>query len=413
MSQLKHQYKKAAMGMVGAMLCASMLYEVIESLDISPFPLVAHALPLGLSEAIGVSPLLTGSFFMGLVFVGVLMAILPAAVSQKRTLLCGLCLLLFSTASTLLARSLVELVCWRFVFGMGWSLHFCAWLSLAVAYFPRHGVMIVACMNAIMAAAAIVGDVLLPVIFEHAGWHDFLPVSLACMLVLALLYVLTSYLFEQAAADDRWPVLGPDAPGVRASVWSAGPLLLILAVVCMILAEHAIFPAYFHEAQHVQGFSASMAILVSKVSLLAAFLSPVAAWLGARHGVFKVFTITAPLAGILGALLFLGENLSWIALLPLIFLLSFGVKAVLHVHVLAAVIDSVVPAHRMRVLGLFSAAFYLPHFFTCTTVAHLQGKLGWRSGAALQVLGCLLLAGVLVWLAQKALRRSEHRLACA
>lgn len=85
----------------------------------------------------------------------------------------------------------------------------------------------------------------------------------------------------------------------------------------------------------------------------------------------------------------------------LVFLIGFALTAVFYINILAALIQSVPPMQNMRAVGLFYVAFNLGILAADVLFTHLKEMVGWTTLVLLQLVLPLVLATVLVWLAQR------------
>lgn len=405
MSDVKTKNKRTAMAMVASMLLASLMIGVLSSINASILPLASQALPIGLPEKIGDFALAPFSMILSSGLTGLVLAVLPATLSRKKTLLAGLLLITLATLFAVFARTPFELVCWSFLCGIGWTMHFCAWISIGANYFPRHCAMVVACMNFVTTAGGIAAPQLTAIILApHDQREALLLPGLIGLLVLAFLFILIMHLFQRLSVADKRRLIRPDVMGLAPTLWSRGPLLLCLAVIGLPLVSYGMYVSYSTYLREVMGLSLKTANLMIGMFVLASFLSPLGAWLGDRHGTFKVLLIVLPITGALGGLMFMGWDIPLPVIMLTAFLTGVGVHSVFYVNVQAALITSLAPAQSMRAVGLFCAAYSLFLPIAGVLFMRMQSATSWKEIALLQIVGPLFLATLLVWLAQHTLR---------
>jgi MFS family permease len=402
MSHTKKKNKKAAMGMVASMLFASVMMVVLTSIDVTTLPQASLALPFGLQKRVGGLALAPFFTCISVGLTGLVLAVLPATLSRMKTLLAGFLLLTMATMFALFSRSPFELAGWSLLFGIGFTMHFCAWVSIGATFFPRHCAMMLGVMNFITAAGGIVGAKFAAILFAARDQYEalWLP-GLAGLLVLVFLFMLITYLFRQISAVDKLRVTLPETVGVAVSLWSRGPLALCLATMCLPMAYYGLTAGYISYLREAMGFPLKTALLMVAVFMLSAFLSPLGAWLGDRYGHYKVLLIVLPMTGVMGGLMYMGWDIPLGVLMLGVFLAGFGVNAVFYVNVLAALIKSLAPLQSMRAAGLFFAAYTLILPGAVGPYSRLTVTLSWWLLGLLQVVGPLFLATLLVWLALK------------
>ncbi|WP_158301124.1 MFS transporter [Janthinobacterium sp. BJB426] len=400
--------KKEAMGMLALMLPTTLLFLILSGMDPTTLPLASQPLPLGLPATLGNFPIAAVIFYISMGLTGLVLALLPATLSRKKTLLSGFLLLAVAALMGLFSRSLFELCCWSLLGGIGCTMNICAWISIGATYFPRHRAMVVGLMICLTAASNIVANKLSAI--QHAineqGKLPLLP-ALAGMLIFVLLYILIWHFFQQISASGERRFIRPEARGPVGSVWSRGPLLLFLAAVCLPLSAGSFDYLYSTYMREILGFPIKTVEMAIGIAMSATLLSPLGGWLGDRHGAMKTLLITLPLTAAIGGLVSLGWNLPVDILMLLVFLLGFGLTAVFYINILAALIESVSPMQNMRAAGLFYVAFNLGIPVADLLFTHLKERLGWTALVLLQLVCPLMLATLLVWLAQRILKSDD------
>ena len=408
MPSIKTNGKREAFALVASMVLASLMMGLLMSTYSLSLPLASQTLPFGFPEKIGDFFLAPFTAFISTGLMGLVLAVLPATLSRKKTLITGLMVITSADLCAVFSRSPFELVCWSLLFGVGWTMHFCAWISIGSAYFPRHCAMVVACMNVVTTAGGIAAPQLTAIIFApHDQREALLLPGLISLLVLAFLFILIMYLFQRISIADKRRVIRPDTMGVAATLWSRGPLLLGLAAICIPLGTYGMAISYAAYLREAMGFSLKTAMLMIGVYRLSGFLSPLGAWLGDRYGIFKVLLIGLPITGAVGGLMFMGWDFPMSAIMLMAFLIGFGVHAVFYVNVQSALIISVAPEQSMRAVGLFCAAYSLFLPTAGVLFLRIQSAPSWKAIALLQFVGPLLLATLLVWLARRTLRNTD------
>lgn len=400
--------KKEAMGMLALMLPTTLLFLVLSNMDPALLPLASQPLPFGLPDTLGSIPIAAVIFYASMGLTGLVLAVLPATLSRKKTLLGGFLLLAVAALMGLFSSSPFELCCWSLLGGIGCTMNICAWISIGATYFPRHCAMVVGLMNCLAVASSIVATKLSAIqhAFNEQGELPLLP-ALAGMLILILLYILIWHFFQQISAAGERGFNRPEAKSPVGSVWSPGPLLLFLAAICLPLSGgnfDYLYSAYLREILGLPMKTAQMAMGIAMISTL---LSPLAGWLGDRYGAMKTLLMTLPITATVGGLIFLGWRMPLSVLMLLVFFVGVGLTAVFYVNILAALIQAVAPMQNMRAAGLFYFAFNLGIPVTGVLFAYLREMLGWTTLVLVQLVFPLVLATVLVWLAQRILTPAD------
>jgi len=400
--------KKEAMGMLALMLPTTMLFLILSSMDPALLPLATQPMPFGLPDTLGNIPIAAVIFYTSMGLTGLVLAVLPATLSRKKTLLGGFLLLAVAALMGLFSSSPFELCCWSLLGGIGCTMNICAWISIGATYFPRHCAMVVGLMNCLAVASKIVASKI-AAIYDAVNDQGKLPLlpALAGMLILVLLYILIWHLFQQTSASGERRFIRPDARSPVGSVWSRGPLLLFLAAICLPLSAanlDLIYSAYLHE---MMGFSLKTLQMAMGVLVISTLLAPVAGWLGDRYGAMPTLLIALPLTAATGGLIFWGWQIPLAVLMLFVFLVGFGLSAVFYVNILAALIQAVAPMQNMRAVGLFYVAFNLGVPAMGVLFSYLKETLGWSTLVLLQLVFPLLLATALVWLAQRILTPAD------
>jgi MFS family permease len=400
--------KKEAMGMLALMLPTTVLFLVLSNMDPALLPLASQPLPFGLPDTLANIPIAAVIFYASMGLTGLVLAVLPATLSRKKTLLGGFLLLAVAALMGVFSRSPFELCCWSLLGGIGCTMNICAWISIGATYFPRHCAMVVGLMNCLAVTSRIVA-MKIAAIHDAANEQGKLPLlpALAGMLILVLLYILIWHLFQQTSVSGERRFIRPEAKSPVGSLWSRGPLLLFLAAICLPLSAvnlDAIYSAYLREILELPLKTMQMAMGVLVISTL---LSPLAGWLGDRYGAMQTLLIALPLTAVAGGLIFLGWHIPLTVLMLVVFLLGFGLSAVFYVNILAALIQAVAPMQNMRAAGLFYFAFNLGIPATIILFAYLKEMLGWTTLVLVQIVFPLVLATVLVWLAQRILTPAD------
>ncbi|MCC7697803.1 MFS transporter [Janthinobacterium sp. EB271-G4-7A] len=400
--------KKEAMGMLALMLPTTLLFLVLSGMDPTTLPSASRPLPFGLPATLGNLPIAAAILYLSMGLTGLVLALLPATLSRKKTLLSGFLLLALAAFMGLFSRSPFELCCWSLLGGIGCTMNICAWISIGVTYFPRHCALVVGLMNCLAVASSIVAAKLSAIqhAFNEQGKLPLLP-AMAGMLILILLYILIWHFFQQISAAGERRFIRPEARSPVGSVWSRGPLLLFLTAFCMPLSTanfDYLYSTYLREILELPIKTAQMAMGIAGISTL---LSPLAGWLGDRYGAMKTLLLTLPVTAAVGGLIFLGWRMPLSVLIFQVFLMGLGLTAVFYVNMLAALIQSVAPMQNMRAAGLFYCAFNLGIPVTGVLFAYLREMLGWTMLVLVQLVFPLVLATVLVWLAQRILTPAD------
>ena len=402
MSSSMHKNKKQAMGMLALMLPTTLLFLVLSGMDPTKLPLAFEALPFGVPASLGNIPIASAIFYVSMGLTGLVLALLPETLSRRKALLAGFLLLAVAALMGLYSRTLFELCCWSLLGGIGCTMNICAWVSIGVTYFPRHCALVVGLMICFTAVSNIFANKLSAI--QHAineqGELPVLP-ALAGMLILILLYLLIWHFFQQISASGEPRFIRPEARNPVGSVWSRGPLLLFLAAICLPLSAGNFDYLYSLYMREILGFPIKTVGVVIGIAMSATLLSPLAGWLGDRHGAVKMLLITLPITAAIGGLISLGWQLPVEVLMLLVFLIGFGLTAVFYINILAALIQSVPPMQNMRAVGLFYVAFNLGILAADVLFTHLKEMVGWTTLVLLQLVLPLVLATVLVWLAQR------------
>ncbi|WFR82269.1 MFS transporter [Janthinobacterium rivuli] len=401
--------KKEAMGMLALMLPTTLLFLVLSGMDPTKLPLASQPLPFGLPATLGNFPIAAVIFYISMGLTGLVLALLPETLSRKKTLLAGFLLLAVAALMGMFSRSLFELCCWSLLGGIGCTMNICAWISIGATYFPRHCALVVGLMICLTAASNIVANKLSAI--QHAineqGKLPLLP-ALAGMLILILLYILIWHFFQQISAAGERRFIRPEARSQVGSVWSRAPLLLFLAAVCLPLSAGNFDYLYSVYMREILGFPLRTVEMVIGIAMSATLLSPLGGWLGDRHGAMKILLITLPITAAIGGLIALEWHLPVDILMLLAFLLGFGLSAVFYINILAALIQSVPPMQNMRAAGLFYVAFNLGIPATDVLFTHLKERVDLTTLVLLQLVLPLVLATVLVWLAQRILTPADQ-----
>lgn len=409
MSRGINKNKKEAMGMLALMLPTTLLFLLLSGMDPTTLPLASQPLPLGLPATLGNFPIAAAILYISMGLTGLVLALLPASLSRKKTLLSGFLLLAVAALMGLFSRSPFELCCWSLLGGIGCTMNICAWISIGVAHFPRHCAMVVGLMNCLAVASHIVATKLVAIrqAFNEQGKLPLLP-ALAGVLILILLYILIWHFFQQVSAAGERGFIRPETRSPVGAVWSRGPLLLFLAAICLPLSTgnfDYLYSAYLRETLGLPIRTAQMAMGIAVISTL---LSPLGGWLGDRYGAMKTLLLTLPVTAAVGGLIFLGWRMPLSILMLLVFLVGLGLSAVFYVNILAALIQSVPPMQNMRAAGLFYVAFNLGIPVADVLFTHLKEMVGWTSLVLLQLVCPLILATMLVWLAQSVLKTDDR-----
>ena len=408
-SKLHNANKGVLATMVATLLFAEVLTAALSASDAQMLLQESQPLPFGLPEHIAGHPLVQFSQCLGLNLGGLLLAFLPASLSRKYILICGLALLITAYVMTAFASSIFEVACWRFLVGVGWCMHTCAWISIGATYFPRQCGLVVGCSIFIAGVAWIITPFLPLSLSDVNGWHA--PVWwLACIVVLllVLLFLLLIRMFKGASAQARLHLVVADAPDVALSVWSAAPLALLLASLCMFVATFGVLNFHEEYLREVLNFPVKTVMLIMNTLLIATLLAPVGGWLLDRYGRYTILMTALPLTGAIGGTLFAGWEIPLSAQVLLTLLASVGVSAVLYVGCLAAFIQSQAPSRSLRATGIFMIVGSLSVFFLPAVFLYLQSNLGWLLTALLCITGNLFFATVLVWVAKKKLQGKVH-----
>ncbi|MDX8124781.1 MFS transporter [Janthinobacterium sp. TB1-E2] len=401
--------KKEAMGMLALMLPTTLLFLVLSGMDPAKLPLASRPLPFGLPATLGSFPIAAVIFYVSMGLTGLVLALLPATLSRKKTLLAGFLLLAVAAIMGLYSRTLFELCCWSLLGGIGCTMNICAWISIGVTYFPRHCALVVGLMNCLAVASNIVASQFSAI--NHAineeGKPPLLP-ALAGMLILILLYILIWHFFQHINTTGERRFIRPEAKKTVGSVWSPGPLLLFLAALCLPLSAgnfDYLYSAYLREILGVPIKTVQMAIGIVVIGNL---LAPLGGWLGDRYGTLKLLLIALPLTAAIGGLIFWGWQIPLGILMLPVFLVGFGFTAVFYVNIMAALIQAVEPLQNMRAVGLFYVAFNLGIPLADLLCITLKERVGWTTLVLLLLVCPLLLATALVWLAQAILKPDDQ-----
>lgn len=405
MSRGINKKKKLAMGMLALMLPTTLLFLLLSGMDPTTLPLASQPLSFGLPATLGNLPITAVILYISMGLTGLVLALLPATLSRKKTLLSGFVLLAVAALMGLFSRSPFELCGWSLLGGIGCTMNICAWISIGAAHFPRHCAMVVGLMNCLAVASYIVATKLVAIrqAFNEQEKLPLLP-ALAGMLILILLYILIWHIFQQISAAGERRFIPPAVRGSVRSVWSRGPLLLFLAAICLPLSTANFDYLYSAYLREILGLPMKTAQMAMGIAIISTLLSPLAGWLGDRYGEMKTLLMTLPITATVGGLIFLGWRMPLSVLMLLVFFVGVGLTAVFYVNILAALIQAVAPMQNMRAVGLFYAAFNLGIPVTGLLFTHLKEMVGWTALVLLQLVCPLVLAAILVWLAQTVLK---------
>lgn len=408
MSRRMRKNKKEVMGMLALMLPTTLLFVVVSSVDPTKLPLASQPLPFGLPAMVGNFPIGVVIFYISMGLTGLVLALLPATLSRKITLLAGFLLLAVAAVMGLFSRTPFELCCWSLLGGIGCTMNICAWISIGAAHFPRHCAMVAGLMSGLAAASYIVATKLTAIrnAINEQGELPLLP-ALAGILILVLLYILIWHFFQQVSTAEERSFIRPEARSPVESVWSRGPLLLFLAAVCLPLSGvkfYALYGAYLRE---ILGLPIKTVWMAMGIGMSATLLSPLGGWLGDRYGAVKTLLIALPLTAAAGSLISWKWQIPLEVLMLLVFLVGFGLTAVFYVNILAALVQSVPSMQNMRAAALFYVAFNLGTPAADVLFIRLQDTFGWTVLVLLQFVCPLMLATVLVWLAHRVLKPGD------
>ncbi|NHQ93873.1 MFS transporter [Janthinobacterium lividum] len=408
MLRAMNKNRKEAMGMLGLMLPTTLLFSVLADMDPTTLPLVSQPLPFGLPATLGNFPMTTVILYVSMGLTGLVIALLPTTLSRKKTLLTGFMLLAVAALMGLFSRSPFELCCWSLLGGIGCTMNVCAWISIGVAHFPRHCAMVVGLMNCLIVASSIVATQLGAIheAFNKQGKLPLLP-GVTGMLMLVLLYILIWHFLQKISVAGERRFIRSEARNPVRSVWSRGPLLLFLAAVCLPFSTgnfSYFYGVYFRETLGLPIRTTQMLMGVGVISTL---LSPLAGWLGDRYGAMKTLLITLPITAAVGGLILLGWRMPLSVLMLMVFLMGVGLTAVFYGNILAALIQAVAPMQSMRAVGMFYVAFNLGVPATDVLFTHLKEMYGGPAVTLLLYVLPLVLATVLVWLAQRILMQAD------
>ncbi|NVI82507.1 MFS transporter [Janthinobacterium sp. BJB401] len=400
--------KKEAMGMLALMLPTTLLFLVLSNMDPALLPLASQPLPFGLPDTLGNLPIAAVLLFASMGLTGLVLAVLPATLSRKKILLSGFLLLAVAALMGLFSRSPFELCCWSLLGGIGCTMNICAWISIAATYFPRHCALVVGLMNCLATAVNMVANRLTAIhdAINEQGELPLLP-ALVGMLILILLYILIWHFFQQISTADERSFVRPEVRSPVGEVWSRGPLLLFLAAVCMPVSAGKFEYLCGAHLREILELPIKTVHMVISVAMISALLSPLAGWLGDRYGAMKTLLIVLPIIAAVSGLLFCGWHMTLDILMLLAFLVGFGLTSVFFVNILAALIQAVPPMQNMRAVGLFYVAFNLGILVAEVVFTHLKEMVGWTALVLVQLVLPLVLATVLVWLAQRVLMPAD------
>ncbi|MGX9729989.1 MFS transporter [Janthinobacterium aestuarii] len=400
--------KRAAMGMLALMLPTTLLFMALSGKDPALLPLASQPLPFGLPDTLGNLPIAAVILYSSMGLTGLALALLPATLSRKKTLLGGFLLLSVAALMGFFSSSPFELCCWSFLGGIGCTMNVCAWISIGATYFPRHCALVVGLMHCLAVATSIVATRLsaIHLAVSEQGRVPLLP-ALAGTLIVALLYVLIWHLFQQVNASSERRFVRPEARSPVVAVWSKGPLLLFLAATYLPLSSVSLDFIYSAYMREIMRFPIKTLQMTIGIALIANLLTPLAGWLGDRYGALRTLKTALPITAVAGGLIFWGWQIPLAVLLPLEFLVSFGLSSVFYVNILAALIRAVAPIQNMRATGMFYFAFNLGIPVAGVLFTNLREVVGWRTLVLLQLVCPLLLATVLVWLAQRVLMPAD------
>jgi MFS family permease len=396
MSRIKHRF--AAVGMFSTILLSNIMVGLVQSIDWKMPQLASQALPFGLADSIEGLPQFPFALFLGMGIAGVILAVFPLALSRTKILLVGLCVLGAATLLMAFVETPLALICLRLLSGIGWNMHFCAWVSLASLRFPRHYGVVLGTLGFAIAVGGILGNEFALALYDAKGWYARLFfVSTVGIPILLFSFLSILHMFKRtsiAAGDDTFPPLFDDA---ASSCWSLRPMLLLVATIFLSLGAYAFQGSFGTYLREILSFPISTATSVMSLFVLSSLLSPLGGWLGDRLGFFNVLLMALPLTGVIAGLLYMGWQMPLPILMLLMFLASFALNALLLISIFALILKSIVPEQNMRAIALYSTALSFTAPFAHILFPYLQSRYGWQGAALIQICGCLLLANLLVW----------------